>query len=162
MKPGTLTFSIPPITADPGGSALPPNVPSLIRLLMGLDDWPDGHEIRVSGHRRRAPLVHGRVATSKHVIDILFDPSTGRYECTNCQSTAFDLPWVQADAEGGFIAAVMRGLTATAAMALLEGARLPLAIWGDWTCTIDAAANVVVGEDESAILPGAVRRKPAV
>lgn len=136
MKSGRLTFPTPPLAVDagpagwPSPSALPSALPSLIDLLMDLSDWPKDHGIRVRRVGRQASLTACRVATSRHVIEILFDPSTGRYECTNCQSADFDLPpSVQGESDGGFVRAVVRGLTAAAAAALLQGALALLEIW---------------------------------
>lgn len=169
MKPGTLTFPMPSSPADSGGSPLPAALPSLIRLLMGLGGWPDDHGIRVCSPGRRAPLVHARVATSRRVVEILFDPSTGRYECINCQAPDFDLPpAIPKDAQGGFVVAVIRGLTAAAATALLEGATALLSPWPQWAAVADADDDTDPGDatpDEEGVCRrarrGAVRRKPA-
>ncbi len=121
MKPGALTFPMPPLTADPVGAALPAALPSLIRQLTGLADWPEDHGIRVRLRGQYTPLVYARVATSRHVVEILFDPSTGHYECTNCQTIDFMLPTsIPDEAQGSFVVAVIRGLSAAAATALHE------------------------------------------
>ncbi|ANH67047.1 hypothetical protein [Mitsuaria sp. 7] len=161
MKPGTLTFQIPPNAADAGGPALPTALPSLIRLLMGLTEWPEDHGIRVRGRGQRAPLVYARVALSRHVVEILFDPATGRFECTNCQATGFDLPpSIPDDPRSGFITAVMRGLTAAAATALLQGATVLLQSWP--TLAAIDAGGTALDDEGSAVTSGAVHRKPAV
>ena len=140
MKSARLTFPAPPLVVDagPGGwsspsampSAVPSSLPSLIDLLMDLSEWPKDHGIRVRRAGRQTSLTACRVATSRHVIEILFDPSTGRYECTNCQSAGVDLPpSVQGESDGGFVRAGVRGLTAAAATALLQGALALLEIW---------------------------------
>ena len=167
MKPGRLTFPAPPLADDvgPGGWTPSSALTSLIDLLMDLGDWPADHGIRVRSAGRRAPLTYGRVATSRHVIEILFDPSTGRYECTNCQSAEFDLSTpIQGGSDGGFVRAVVRGLTAAAATALLQGALALLESWPHGAPSADAT-GLALADDGIAASPAAVhavRRKPAV
>ncbi|OWQ45813.1 hypothetical protein CDL60_18315 [Roseateles noduli] len=163
MKPGPLTFPMVPICPEGTGAASSAGLTSLIRLLMGLDDWPEDHGILVHSRRHRAPLAYARVATSRHVVEILFDPETGRYDCMNCQSIGVDLPAaIATEPEGRFIGAVIRGLTAAAAAALLQGAMAVLERWADWASAADAA---VLAHDDCCPLTDdgiAVRRKPAV
>ncbi len=162
MKPGPLTFPMALIAPEGAGVAPSAGLTSLIRLLMGLDDWPEDHGILVRSTRHPAPLAYARLATSRHVIEILFDPETGRYDCMNCQSTGFDLPTtIEAESEGRFIGAVVRGLTATAAAALLQGAMALLEGWSDCAPTVDVAV-LAQDDDGPPVGSGAVRRKPAV
>jgi hypothetical protein len=162
MKPGALTFPMPPLTADPVGAALPAALPSLIRQLTGLADWPEDHGIRVRQRGQYAPLVYARVATSRHVVEILFDPSTGQYECTNSQAIDVALPMsIPDEAQGSFVVAVIRGLSAAAATALLHAAIALLEpCWPHWAAIADAG-GVALDDAGSAILPDAVRRKRA-
>ncbi|RZI57889.1 MAG: hypothetical protein EOP37_18235 [Rubrivivax sp.] len=151
-----------PLRADGERAPRPTGLPSLIELLMGLGDWPQDHGILVRSTRHHAPLAYARIATSRHVVEILFDPETGRYVCTNCQSTGFDLPAsVETASEGSFVGAVIRGLTAAAATTLLQGASAVLALWPDGAQSVDIDLLPSEGDrlDASA---HPVRRKPAL
>lgn len=162
MKPGPLTFPMAPIAPQGVGAMTSAGLTSLIRLLMGLDDWPEDHGILVRSKRHRLPLAYARVATSRHVVEILFDPETGRYDCMNCQSTGFDLPpEINSDAGRSFVGAVIRGLTAAAAAALLHGAMALLGRWADWASAADTVA-LTHDDDRPPVESAAIRRKPAV
>lgn len=100
------------------------------RFLVSLDEWPEDHQIHVDGTGPHAPLTFGRVRTARQVIDILFDPATGQFHCIACQDVGVDWPAGIAPApdEGSFLHAVVQGLAASAAAALLRSPGL-LDIW---------------------------------
>ncbi|WP_423600640.1 hypothetical protein [Roseateles sp. MS654] len=147
-----------PGTAAPGAPGVMPRPVSMQllavigRILVGLDGWPEGHQIKVKG----AGLTFGVVRTPTHVIEILFDPSTGRFDCTSCQSSAADLPPHLADAatSGEFVGAVLTGLSRLAVATLLTASPVLLTLWDP----LDAPV-VALPEDDAPLLPGALRRK---
>lgn len=137
----------------------------LLQLLMGLDGWPQDHDVRIHGGRARGPLlVRARATTQKHVIDIVFDAETGRYLCTNCQSDGIDLPPPLDEAfADGLGNAVTRGLTLAAATALFQGACAMVSLWPHWPAmpAPDLPGASALEDEAGVVVPGAVRRRKA-
>ncbi|OWQ91938.1 hypothetical protein CDN99_06110 [Roseateles aquatilis] len=137
---------------------LPAAVASIADALLGLLGWPEDVAIQVSVPCQ-APLHYARVRTPRHLIEIIFNPTTGRFDCTSCQAVPLELPPGSAS-DGGFLRAVLQGLAGATATALLQASPFLIEPWENWALAQEAVEAAPDPEERMGI-PGAtrVRRK---